>query len=159
MGEKNFTQEVESYVEFKLLDKVVKGEASVQDACQEVVNMTMSIFHAAGKGHDWLGLGDSDYRISLSVVELAERLEPSKQIKLVEFMTHLHKQVAIDPSTNEVLRSQGSAFWADMPTFGYTELETWGSYGGGYKGNLIYFWVSTLKILTYAHLQTHVTQR
>lgn len=124
----------------------------MQDACQEVVNMTMGIFYAAGKGHDWLGLGDSDYRISLSVVQLAERLEPSKQTKLVEFMTHLHKQVAVDPSTNEVLRSQGSAFWADMPTFGYTELETWDSFGGNHKGNLIYHLISTLRMLIYAHL-------
>ncbi|KAJ5116679.1 hypothetical protein N7456_001027 [Penicillium angulare] len=132
-----FVQELESSVEFKLLDKVVKGEVSVEDACHEVVRMTFSIFAAAGKGHDWFGVGNSDYRISLSTLEFAERLEPSKQTKLVEFMLHLNKQAAIDPSTNILLRSQGSAFWADMPSFGYTELETWEHFGGDYhNGNL-----------------------
>lgn len=126
MKDEKFIKEVESFAEFKLVEKVVKGQRRVQDAChpgrrQEAVNFTLNIFSAAGKGHDWLGLGDSDYGISLSTLELAQRLEPSKQTKLVEFITRLHGQVAINPSTTETLKSQGSAFCADMPTSGYTE--------------------------------------
>ncbi|KAL4992919.1 hypothetical protein BDV10DRAFT_180069 [Aspergillus recurvatus] len=132
MGKENFIRQIENSVEFKLLDKVVKQEVTAQDAVQEVVNMTMSALSIHGPNKQG-GIGLPDYNVSLAVMELAQRLEPSQLTKLVEFISHLQKQVAVDPSTNEPLRVQGDTLWTDMPSFGYTELETWYEFGGEYK--------------------------
>ncbi|GIK07663.1 hypothetical protein Aspvir_003329 [Aspergillus viridinutans] len=132
MGKENFIRQIENSVEFKLLDKVVKEEVTAQDAVQEVINMTMSALSIHGPTKQG-GIGLPDYNVSLAVMELAQRLEPSKHSKLVEFVSHLRKQVAVDPSTNEPLRVQGDTLWTDMPSFGYTELETWYEFGGDYK--------------------------
>lgn len=49
------------------------------------------------------GIGLPDYNVSLAIMELAQRLDPSKHTKLVELGSHLQKQVAVIPSTNELL--------------------------------------------------------
>ncbi|GES65082.1 hypothetical protein ATEIFO6365_0009057700 [Aspergillus terreus] len=132
MGKENFIRQIENSVEFKLLDNVIKKDATAQDAVQDVIDMTMAALSIHGPNKQG-GIGLSDYNISLAVLELAQRLEPSKHTTLVEFITQLQKQIAIDPSTNEPLRVQGDALWTDMPSFGYTELETWYEFGGDYK--------------------------
>jgi hypothetical protein len=134
MGKETFIRQIENSVEFKLLDKVVKAEVTVQDAVQVLINMTMNALFIHGPNKQG-GIGLPDYNVSLAVMELAQRLEPSKHIKLVEFISHLQKQVAIDPSTNEPLRVQCDTLWTNMPSFGYTELETWYEFGGDYKGD------------------------
>ncbi|KAF9883316.1 hypothetical protein FE257_003734 [Aspergillus nanangensis] len=132
MGKETFIRQIENSVEFKLLDKVVKEEGTAQDAVQDVINLTMSALSIHGPNKQ-SGIGLPDYNISLAVMELAQRLEPFKHIKLVEFVSHLQKQVAVDPSTNEPLKIQGDILWTGMPSFGYTELETWYEFGGDYK--------------------------
>ena len=134
MGRAYFIQQIENSVEFKLLDKVVREEVPAQDAVQDVISMTMSALFIRGPDKHG-GIGLPDYNIFLAVMELAQRLEPSKNTKLVQFISHLQKQVAVDPSTNELLRVQGDTLWTDMPSFGYTELETWYEFGGDYKGD------------------------
>ncbi|KAJ5210227.1 hypothetical protein N7491_010034 [Penicillium cf. griseofulvum] len=94
--------------------------------------MTMSALSIHGPNKHG-GIGLPDYNVSLAVMELTQRLEPSKHTKLVEFIPHPQKQVAVDLSTNEPLRVQGDTLWIDMPSFGYTELETWHEFGGDYK--------------------------
>ncbi|KAJ5822845.1 hypothetical protein N7447_005185 [Penicillium robsamsonii] len=132
MGKEDFIRQIENSVEFKFLDKVVKEDVTPQDAVQETINMTMNALSIHGPDkHNGVGL--PDYNISLAVMELAQRLEPSKHTKLVEFISHLQKQVAVDPSTNKPLRVQDDILWTGMPSFGYTELETWYEFGGDYK--------------------------
>lgn len=134
MGKEDFLRQIENSAEFKLLDKVVKEEVTPQDAVQEIINITMTALsiHSPSKQS---GVGLADYNVSLALMELTQRLEPSKHAKLVEFMCHLHKQVAVDPSTNKPLTVQDDTLWTDMPSFGYTELETWHEFGGEYKGD------------------------
>ncbi|CAI7589627.1 unnamed protein product [Penicillium discolor] len=132
MGKDNFIRQIENSVEFKSLEKVVKEEVTAQDAVQDLIDMTMSALSIHGPSEQG-GVGLPDYNVSLAVMELAQRLEPSQHTKLVEFTSHLQKQVAVDPSTNEPLRVQGDTLWTDMPSFGYTELETWYEFGGDYK--------------------------
>ncbi|KAJ6004289.1 hypothetical protein N7499_000358 [Penicillium canescens] len=132
MGKENFIRQIENSVEFKFLDKVVKEEVTAQDAVQDLINMTISALSIHGPSKQD-GIGLPDYNVSLAVMELAQRLEPSKHTKFAEFISHLQKQVAVDPSTNEPLRVQGDTLWTDMPSFGYTELETWYEFGGEYK--------------------------
>jgi hypothetical protein len=134
MGKENFIRQIENSVEFKFLDKVVKEEITAQDAVQDLINITMSALSIHGPNKQG-GIGLPDYNVSLTVIELAQRLEPSKHTKLVEFISHLQKKVAVDPSTNEPLRVQGDTLWTDMPSFGYTELETWYEFGSDYKGD------------------------
>ncbi|RHZ53565.1 DUF3632 domain-containing protein [Aspergillus thermomutatus] len=128
MGRENFIRQIENSVEFKLLDRVVKEEVTVEDAVQEVINMTMTALSIHGPDKQG-GIGLPDYNVSLAVMELTQRLKPSKHSKLVEFVSHLQKQVAVDPSTDKPLKVQGDTLWTDMPSFGYTELETWYEFG------------------------------
>ncbi|KAH2752738.1 hypothetical protein KXW25_004861 [Aspergillus fumigatus] len=132
MGKDNFIRQVENSAEFKLLDKVVKDQVTVQDAVQEVIDMTMTALSVHGPSKQG-GIGVPDYNISLAVMELAQRREPAEHTKLAKFVSHLQKQIAIDPSTNEPLTVQRDILWTDMPSFGYTELETWSEFGGDYK--------------------------
>ncbi|KAJ5520482.1 hypothetical protein N7463_000935 [Penicillium fimorum] len=132
MGKEDFLRQIENSAEFKLLDKVVKEKVTPQDAVQEIINMTMTALSIHGPSKQ-SGVGLADYNVSLALMELTQRLEPSKHAKLVEFMCHLHKQVAVDPSTNKPLTVQDDTLWTDMPSFGYTELETWHEFGGEYK--------------------------
>lgn len=134
MGKENFIRQIENSVEFKLLDKVVRNDVTAQDAVQGVIDMTMTALSIHGPNKQG-GIGLPDYNISLAVFELAQRLEPSKHTTLVEFISQLQKQIAVDPSTNEPLRVQGDTLWTEMPSFGYTELETWYEFGGDYKGD------------------------
>ncbi|OQE05223.1 hypothetical protein PENVUL_c026G08651 [Penicillium vulpinum] len=132
MGKENFIRQIENSVEFKFLDKVLKEEVTAQDAVQDVINMTMSALsiHNPDKHN---GIGLPDYNVSLAVMELAQRLEPPKHTRLVEFICHLQKKAPLDPCTSEHLKVQGDTLWTDMPSFGYTELETWYEFGGDYK--------------------------
>lgn len=134
MGKENFIRQIENSVEFKSLNKVVKEEVTTQDAVQDLIDMTMSALSIHGPNKHG-GIGLPDYNVSLAVMELAQRLEPFQHTKLVEFISRLQRQVAVDPSTNEPLRVQGDTLWTDMPSFGYTELETWYEFGGDYKGD------------------------
>ncbi|KAJ5475728.1 hypothetical protein N7539_008015 [Penicillium diatomitis] len=132
MANQNFIRQIENSDEFKLLDAVVKDETTVQDAVQKMVDKTMEALALHGPTkHNGVGL--PDYNISLAVLELAQRLDPSDHTKLVEFTTHLQQQQAIDSSTKEPLKVQGRILWTDMPSFGYTELETWYEFGGAHK--------------------------
>ncbi|KAJ5504772.1 hypothetical protein N7463_007646 [Penicillium fimorum] len=132
MGKEDLIRQIENSEEFKFLDKVIKEDITPQNAVQEIINITMHALSIHGPDkHNGVGL--PDYNVSLAVMELAQRLESSKHTKLVEFVTHLQKQVAVDPSTNKPLRVQGDILWTGMPSFGYTELETWYEFGGDYK--------------------------
>lgn len=128
-----FIRQIESSSEFHLLDAVVKGETTVQDAVQRVVDSTLEALAAHGPTMQG-GIGLSDYNVSLAVLEHAQRLEPSDHTKLVDFLAHLQQQKALDPSTQEPLKVQGDSLWADMPSLGYTELETWSEFGGAHQG-------------------------
>jgi hypothetical protein len=103
MEKENFIRMIENSVEFKLLDKVAKEEITVKDAVQDLMNMTMSALSIRGLNKQG-GIGLLDYNVSLTVMELAQRLEPSKHTNLIDFILHLQKQVAIDTSRNEPLK-------------------------------------------------------
>jgi hypothetical protein len=134
MGREDFIRQIENSVEFDFLDKVVKEEVTVQDAIQKVINMTMSALSIHGPKEQG-GIGLPDYSVSLAIMELVQRLEPSRHTKLVEFITHLQKQVAADSATNKPLKAQRDTLWTEMPSFGYTELETWYECGDDHEGN------------------------
>ncbi|KAJ6155099.1 hypothetical protein N7470_005665 [Penicillium chermesinum] len=108
MGKEDFIRQIENSDEFKLLDRVIKEEATVQDGVQNIVNVTMSALATHGP-NNMNKIGLADYNISLATMELAQRLEPStgKHTKLVELLSHLQKQIATDPSTDEPLKVQG----------------------------------------------------
>ncbi|EPS27173.1 hypothetical protein PDE_02116 [Penicillium oxalicum 114-2] len=133
MSNKNFIRQIESMSEFKLLQTVVKGEIKIQDAVQKIVDRTMSTLPSASGATQRSDIGLTDYNVSLAVMELAQRLEIPDRARLVEFTIHLQEQVALDPASNEPLKVQGDILWRDMPSFGYTELETWFEFGGAYK--------------------------
>ncbi|KAJ5287526.1 hypothetical protein N7478_003212 [Penicillium angulare] len=132
MTKEDFIQEFEKSDEFKLLDKVVNEEITMQDAFFHLLKLTMDQLSIYGP-EDWNKFGTPDYNVACATVELAQRLEPSKHSKLVEFMYHLQKQVAIYPSTNEPLDAQGHIFWTELPSFGYTEFEEWEEFGGAHE--------------------------
>lgn len=134
MGRADFIKQVESSEEFKILDRVTKHDATVDDALQKVIDMTMVATTVHGP-NSLQGAGLVDYNVALALMELSQRLEPAKHGKLVEFISKLQKQTATDPLTGEPQKIQGDTLWTDLPSFGYTELETWYEFGGEYKGN------------------------
>jgi hypothetical protein len=135
MGREDFIKQIESSEEFKILDRLVnQPDATVEDALQQVVNLTLATLNIKGL-NPHKGYGAVDYNVSIALMELTQRLEPAKHHKLVEFLSKLQKQTATDPAKGEPLKIQGDTLWVDLPSFGYTELETWAEYGGYYKGS------------------------
>lgn len=134
MGREGFIKRIENSDEFKLLDKLVnQADASLEDAIQDVVNLS-TIENPENPTDPHHGFSYVDYKVSLGLIELSQRLEPAKHRRLVEFVAELQTLTVIDPSTGEPFKTQGSTIWTDLPSLGYTELETWCEYGGDYKG-------------------------
>ncbi|GLB38024.1 putative protein of unknown function (DUF3632) [Lyophyllum shimeji] len=134
MGRQDFIKQIENSEEFKILAKVANQAdgATADDAVQQIAHMTMAALAARGPDvHGGVGL--IDYNVSLALMELSQRLEPGKHRRLVEFVSILQKQTATDPSSGKPLKIQGDTLWTDLPSLGYTELETWYEYGGEYK--------------------------
>ena len=134
MGREDFIRQILNSKEYKILDRLAnEADAPVGDAVQQIVDMTMSALpkhQPATRG----GPGDIDYNVSLALLELGQTLDPSRHGKLVEFLSELQKKTAVDPSTGKPVDIQGDVLWTGLPSFGYTELETWDERGGEYKG-------------------------
>lgn len=125
-----FIKQIETSEEFKVLEKVANQDgATPGDAVQRVIELTMAA-HAADTGTRNKAAADVDYNVALVLVELAQRLEPTKHEGLVDFIYKLQKQTATDPSTGQVLKTQGRTLWTDLPSLSSAELEGWYEYGG-----------------------------
>ncbi|ORY61460.1 uncharacterized protein BCR38DRAFT_467420 [Pseudomassariella vexata] len=130
MGREDFYKKVLDSEEFKLLDKLAnQADATPEGAVQQVADMAMAA-HATHSDDVHRGAGFVDYNVSLALLELVQRLEPAKHCKLVDFVSDLQKQTGTDPSTGESLKIQGETLFTDLPSLGYTELETWCEFGG-----------------------------
>jgi hypothetical protein len=128
-----FIRQIEGYEEYKVIELVVQNNATADVAVQRIKEMTMAALAAHGPtARDGVGL--VDYNVSLSVVELAQRLEPGQHGTLVEFMSKLQKETAMDPATGEPLEFDKDILWTGLPSFGYTQLEGWCEYGGDHQG-------------------------
>ncbi|KAJ5623880.1 hypothetical protein N7510_000189 [Penicillium lagena] len=127
-----FIRQIEGYEEYKDINLVAQNNVTADDAVQCIKDKTMAALVAHGPtSRDGVGL--VDYNVSLSVMELAQRLVPGQHGTLVEFMSKLQKETAIDPGTGEALKSDKDILWTDLPSFGYTELEGWYEYGGDHQ--------------------------
>ncbi|OTA99472.1 hypothetical protein M426DRAFT_269263 [Hypoxylon sp. CI-4A] len=121
-GRAAFIAELETYSEFKILKKLVDDpEVSPSDVVQEIVNIT-STKAAANKEID---LGAHPWYTFLALIELAQRTPPSRQTKLVEFVSQLQKLQVTNPWTNEPLARDGELLWTDLPALGYTASDEW----------------------------------
>lgn len=104
--------------EFSLLQELVNDEikTTVDDVLRHV-NDGAEIRILEGQS-------PNVWHLFLSVLELAQRLEPSRQGILVEFMSRLQKQgVLKHPDTGRPLEDEAGVYWTDLPHWGYTELE------------------------------------
>ncbi|KAK2768747.1 hypothetical protein FQN54_000603 [Arachnomyces sp. PD_36] len=134
MGREDFYKQIENSEEFKILSKIAnEADATVDDALEQVVSLSMTALALHGPDSSQ-GAPYTDYKTSLALLELAQRLEPAKHAKLVEFVSKLQKRTATDSAGNP-LKTQGSTLWTDLPSLGYTELETWVEYGGNPRNN------------------------
>lgn len=127
-----FIKEIEGYEEFKLVDQFVQDKTTFNHAIQRIRELTLA-GHTA-RPNSLGGAGNPDYRVSLSVMELAQRFEPGQHGQLIEFMLEFQKETVLDPISGEPLKTQGDVLWTDLPSFGYTELETWCEFGGSHDG-------------------------
>lgn len=80
----------------------------------EQCHIAMAI-HEGDPAH---GVGRVNPTLLLSLMELAQCLEPSKHKKLVQFLSELQTRTVTHPVTGEVLRSQGNAFFTDLLALG-----------------------------------------
>lgn len=127
-------EEIKNSQQFKILNDLIHNpDATVDNALDQIVDLTLAA-HMAPNKEEYFTPGNVDYYLSLALMEHVQNLEPSKQKSLVEFICGLQKRTATDPSTGEPLRVQGDILWTDLPSFGYTEYETWDSHGGDYTG-------------------------
>lgn len=128
--------EIQTSQQYKIPNDLVHNnpDATVDNALDQIVDLTMSA-HTAPNEEEYFTPGNVDYYLSLALMEHVQNLEPIKQKRLVEFICGLQKRTARDPSTGEPLKSTGGdILWTDLPSFGYTEYETWDSHGGDYTG-------------------------
>lgn len=128
-----FIRQIEGSEEYKAIDLAVQNNVTADDAVQRIKDMTMAALAVHGPTARG-GVGLVDYNVSLAVVELAQRLEPGQHGKLVEFMSKLQKETAIDPNTGKPLGFDKDILWTGLPSFGYTELEGWQEFGGDHQG-------------------------
>ncbi|PSR76878.1 hypothetical protein BD289DRAFT_418139 [Coniella lustricola] len=121
-----FRQEIESTTEFNILATLIHdNETTVKDAVQQMCDLILTPKTTDRIGGDWY--------VSLSVLELAQRNDPSQHVKLVEFMYQLHKITGIHPETGRAIVIGTDTMWTDLPSFGPTMLEDWLEYGGAYE--------------------------
>lgn len=130
-------KEIVNPQQYKIIkDLVHNPDATVDNALQQIVDLILTA-HATPNEEEYFTPGNVDYYTSLGLMNLVQDLEPTKHRKLVEFLYGLQKRTARDPSSGEPFRTQGNIFWTDLPSCGYTELEIWQEFGGGYKGKFI----------------------
>lgn len=104
--------------EFSLLQELVGDQprTTVDDVLRHVNNGAEARIREGQYPNVW--------HVFLSVLELAQRLEPGRQGFLVEFMSGLQKQgVLKDPNTGGLVEDEAGVYWSDLPHWGYTELE------------------------------------
>lgn len=124
-------ESIEDSPQFKILNDLINTDTTVTNALHQSITLTITAHTAPNKENHYTP-GDVDYDLSLAIMALAQQLEPTKHTKLVEFLCSLHKVTATDPSTGKPLgAASGDVLWTDMPSFWYTELETWMELGGG----------------------------
>lgn len=118
MNDKEETLFFEKSDEFVLLQELVhdKSKTTVDDVLRHV--------NYEAQARILEGQSPNVWHLFLSVLELAQRLEPCKQSNLVEFMSRLQKQgVLKHPDTGRPLEDEAGVYWTDLPHWGYTELE------------------------------------
>lgn len=128
-----FIKQIEGLEEYQIIDQAVQQVVTADDAVQRIKDLTMAALAVHGltaRG----GIGLVDYHVSLAVMELAQRLEPGRHGRLVEFLLKLQTQTATDPATDEPLKVDGEILWTGLPSFGYTEVEAYDEFGGDHKG-------------------------
>lgn len=131
-----FLKSIENSKQYQILNNLVNDpESSVENALDQITHLTLSALEPS-KDENFT-LGNVDYVLSLSLLMLVQRLKPTKHSKLVQFLYGLQKRILTDPVTGEPLTEgpTNRVFWTNLPSFGYTEMETWDEYGGEYKGN------------------------
>lgn len=129
---------MENSKQYKILnDLVISPDASVDNALDQITDLTISAL--APSDDENFTPGNVDYVISFTLMMLVQRLEPTKHSKLVQFLYGLQKRTVSDPATGEPLTvgPTKAIIWTNLPSFGYTEMETWDECGGEYKGNNI----------------------
>lgn len=128
-----FRRQIENLEEYTIINQVVQNDITVDNAVQRLRDMTMAALDTHGPNARG-GVGLVDYNTSLSVMELAQRLQPGQHGQLAGFMSRLQKEIAIDPTTGEPLKCDNDILWTGLPSYGYTETETWHEFGGDYQG-------------------------
>lgn len=134
-------ESIEDSPQYKILNDLVNTDTTVTNALNQIINLTITA-HTSPNIQKYYTPRDIDYDLSLTIMALAQSLESTKHTKLVEFLCRLQKCMATDPSTGEPLpAASGDVLWTDLPSFGYTELETWLEFGGDYTGLYQLFYV------------------
>jgi len=134
-----FLKSMENSQQYQILNNLVNNpEASVDNALDQITHLTLS---ALAPSDDINFTPENvDYILSFTLLMLVQRLKPTKHSKLVQFLYGLQKRIVSNPATGEPLTvgPTNKVLWTDLPSFGYTELETWDECGGEYKGNSLH---------------------
>lgn len=150
-----FLKSIENSQQFKILnDLFTNFNATVDNAILQTIDLTMAAHAALGQEKGFVP-SNADYFISLSLMMIVQELVPTKHGRLVEFLCALQKQIATDPSTGEPLtvNIDKEVLWTNLPSLGYTEMETWRKFGGDYTGIFSFFFSSSFfRFCIYIHV-------
>lgn len=104
--------------EFSLLQELVDEEI------RTTIDDVLRYVNEGAEARNLEGQSPNVWHLFLSVLELAQRLEPGKQGVLVEFMSRLQKQGVLNhPETGRPAEDEAGVYWSDLPHWGYAELE------------------------------------
>lgn len=144
-----FLKSMENSKQYQILnDLVTNPDASVDSTLDQITDLAISAI--APSDDENFTPGNVDYVISFTLMMLVQSLEPTKHTKLVQFLCGLQKRTVTDPETGEPLMvgPTKAVLWTNLPSFGYTEMETWDECGGEYKGNIIVSFCLLYDLLT-----------
>ncbi|KAI9035925.1 DUF3632 domain-containing protein [Aspergillus affinis] len=129
-GRASFIKTIESSEEFKILDKFVHyPEARVEGYVNQIIDQC-NIAMIIDDKYPEEGVANVDTNLCWALLELAQRLPPSKQTKLVQMLAELQTRTVMHPVTGQPLTYQGDVLFTDLPASGWSELEAFDEHGG-----------------------------
>lgn len=121
--------------EFKILHNLVTDpDASAADAVQQVLDLTtteiLSKNDTPGTNFD----SDVAWNICILIIDIAANTAPTRQTKLLDFVTRIQKVTVADPRTGEKVGCGNFGYlWTDLHSFGMHVADMCNSCKGTYR--------------------------
>lgn len=144
--------------EFKILHNLVTDpDASAADAVQQVLDLTtteiLSKNDTPGSNFD----SDVAWNICVLIIDIAANTAPTRQTKLLDFVSRIRKVTVADPRTGEKVGCGNFGYlWTDLHSFGMHAADMCNSCKGTYRIlHYIHICITHLHLLSVIHHHSH----